>query len=150
VLQRRMRPVALVAVIFAAGYAVGRLGDAPMVASAEASPFADRVFELRTYTAPEGKLEALNARFRDHTMEFFEKHDMTNVGYWTPLEGPTAENTLVYLISHESREAARANWAAFNADSGWREVSRASQVDGRIVSNVESVFLRPTDYSPIK
>ena len=149
-LPRRVTHAALVAAIFAAGFAAGRLGDAPMVASAEASPFADRVFELRTYTAPEGKLDALNTRFRDHTMKFFESHGMTNVGYWMPLEGPTAENTLVYLIAHESREAERANWAAFNADPGWREVARASQVDGRIVSNVESVFLRPTDYSPIK
>jgi hypothetical protein len=148
-MQRRLTRFALVAAIFAAGYVVGQRNDAPLVASAEAAA-ADRVFELRTYTAPEGKLDALNARFRNHTLGFFEKHGMTNVGYWMPLEGPTATNTIVYLLAHESREAARESWAAFNADPGWREVSRASQVDGRIVSEVESVFLRPTDYSPIK
>lgn len=148
-MQRRLSRLALVTAIFAAGYAAGQLRTGELVARAEAAA-ADRVFELRTYTAPEGKLDALNARFREHTLAYFEKHGMTNVGYWMPLEGPTAENTIVYLLAHESREAARESWAAFGADPGWREVSRASQVDGRIVSNVESVFLRPTDYSPIR
>jgi len=75
---------------------------------------------------------------------------MTNVGYWMPVEGPEAENTIVYLLAHDSREAARQSWAAFGADEGWREVSRTTQLDGPIVSRVESVFLTPTDYSPIK
>ena len=109
-----------------------------------------RVFELRTYHTFPGRLDALHKRFREHTLKMFEKHGMTNVGYWMPLEGPTAGNTIVYLLAHDSREAARESWAAFGADPGWREVARASQVDGRIVSQVESVFLRPTDYSPIK
>lgn len=144
-MQRGLSRAALALAIFAAGCAVGSNANTPA-----ASAQAERVFELRTYTAPEGKLDALNARFRDHTLDYFAKHGMTNVGYWMPIEEPDASNTIVYLLAHDSREAARESWAAFNADPGWREVSRASQVDGRIVSGVESVFLRPTDYSPIK
>ena len=75
---------------------------------------------------------------------------MTNIGYWTPQDEPDSSNTLVYIIAHDSREAATANWAAFSADPEWRRVARESQVDGRIVSGVVSVFLDPTDYSPIK
>lgn len=149
-MSRVLSRTAFVAAIFATGFLVGKSSDAPLVAAAEAAAPADRVFELRTYTAPEGKLGLLEARFRDHTLKYFEKHGMTNVGYWIPVEEPGASNTIVYLLAHESREAARASWAAFSADPGWQEVSRASQVDGRIVSGVQSVFLRPTDYSPIK
>lgn len=75
---------------------------------------------------------------------------MTNIGYWVPTEGPTAENTLVYIIAHPSREAARASWAAFRADTTWQRVAKASETDGKIVSKVESVFLKATDYSPIQ
>src|SRR5260370_4295183 len=75
-----------------------------------------RIFELRTYTTNEGKLDALQARFRDHTMRIFQKHGMTNVGYWVPEDKP---NTLIYIISHPSREAAKQNWDAFRADPEW-------------------------------
>ncbi len=83
-------------------------------------------------------------------MRLFERHGITNIGYWTPQDEPNSSNTLVYIISHDSREAAATSWDAFRSDPEWREVSRASQVDGRIVSNVESVFLDPTDFSPIQ
>lgn len=149
-MQRVFRRVGLVAVIFAAGYALGHRDRNPLVASAEATVASDRVFELRTYTAPEGKLDELEARFRDHTLAYFEKHGMTNVAYWKPLDAPASENTLIYLLSHSNREAARKSWAAFSADPGWRQVSAASQANGRIVSNAESVFLNPTDYSPLQ
>src|SRR5690606_10534857 len=112
-MQRPLARFALVAAVFTAGYVAGQFRADGLVASAEAAA-ADRVFELRTYTAPEGKLDALNTRFRDHTLGFFEKHGMTNVGYWMPTEGPEAGNTLVYLLAHDSREAARESWAAFN------------------------------------
>jgi hypothetical protein len=111
---------------------------------------ANRVFELRTYTAPEGKLADLNKRFREHTMRIFEKHGMTNIGYWTPQDSPLKENTLIYVISHKSREAAKASWAAFGADPEWKKVSAESQVNGRIVAKVDSVFMDATDYSPMK
>ena len=117
------------------------------VAEAQA---AARVFELRTYTAPEGKLPDLQARFRNHTMRIFQKHGMTNVGYWVPQDAPAKDNTLIYIISHASREAAKKSWADFAADPEWKKVSAESQVNGRIVAGVVSVFMDATDYSPIK
>jgi len=109
-----------------------------------------RVFELRTYTAPDGKLEELHKRFRDHTLRIFKNHGMTNVAYFKPQDAPLSQNTLIYLISHQSRDAAKANWAAFQADPEWQKVASESQKNGKIVAKVESVFLDPTDYSPMK
>ena len=109
-----------------------------------------RVFELRTYTAPDGKLADLHARFRDHTMRIFKKHGIENIVYFAPQDAPLSQNTLIYVISHDSREQAKKNWAAFQADPEWVKVAADSQVNGRIVSKVESVFLDATDYSPIK
>ncbi len=136
-----------VAIVFGAGFLIGSTVDGIQDAEAQS---ADRVFELRTYTTPEGKLPNLQARFRDHTMEIFENHGITNIGYWTPQDEPNSANTLTYLIAHSSREAAAANWEAFLGDPEWQEVSRASQVDGRILTGVVSIFLDPLDFSPIK
>ena len=111
---------------------------------------AGRVFELRTYTAPDGKLPELQARFRNHTMRIFERHGMKNVGYWVPQDAPTKDNTLIYIISHESREAAKKSWAAFGADPEWQKVAKESQVNGKIVAGITSVYMDATDYSPIK
>lgn len=105
------------------------------------------VYELRTYTTVEGRLDALNARFRDHTMKLFEKHGMKNVIYLTPDDKP---NTLVYLLGHKSKDAAKASFAAFRDDPAWKAAREASEKDGKIVEKVESVFLTPTDYSPMK
>ena len=135
------------AIVFLAGLAVGRVQTSTPVAYA---PGDSRVFELRTYTAPEGKLPELQARFRNHTMRIFNKHNMTSIGYWVPQDAPNSQNTLIYVLAHPSREAAKKNWADFQADSEWQKVSTESQVNGRIVSKVESVFMDPTDYSPIK
>jgi hypothetical protein len=140
--SRVVSAVALLAIGFAAGS-----WNATSVALAEQ---AGRVFELRTYTAPEGKLPNLQARFRDHTIRIFNKHGMKSVGYWVPQDAPAKDNTLVYIISHDSREAAKKNWADFQADPEWKKVAAESQVDGRIVSGVVSVFMDATDYSPIK
>src|SRR5436190_8770615 len=107
-----------------------------------------KVFELRTYTTNEGKLDALQARFRDHTTRIFKKHHMTNVGYWVPQDKP---NTLIYIISHESREAAKANWDAFRADPEWQKVAKESEANGKILAKApESVYMDATDYSPIR
>lgn len=108
------------------------------------------VFELRTYTAPEGKLDALEARFRDHTRRIFDRHGLTSVGYWIPADAPQSENTLIYILRHDSREAATQSWDAFRQDPEWQRVSEESQRDGRIVSNVDSVFMNPTDFSAIR
>jgi len=109
-----------------------------------------RVYELRTYTTVEGRLEALQARFRDHTIKLFEKHGMTNVGYWVPQDEPASKNTLIYIISHRSREAAKKSWDAFRADPEWKKVQAESEKDGKIVDKVVSVFMTATDYSKLK
>jgi hypothetical protein len=111
---------------------------------------AGKVFEIRTYHTFPGRLDALHKRFRDHTMKIFEKHGMSNVGYWVPQDNPAHDATLIYVISHASREQAKANWASFIADPEWKKVSEDSQKDGKIVERIESVFVDATDYSPIK
>ncbi len=107
-----------------------------------------RVFELRTYTTPEGKLPNLLARFRNHTNYIFVKHGMKLVGYWTPTD-EGKDNTLIYILAHDSREAAKKSWAAFAADPDWKAAAAESRKNGRLVSKVVSQFLAPTDFSPI-
>ena len=107
------------------------------------------VYELRTYTTNDGKLDALNARFRDHSVGLLKKHGMESVGYWVPTDGPKSSNTLIYVIRHKSRDAAKASWAAFLADPDWKTVARESQRDGRILAKAPaSVFMDATDYTP--
>ena len=133
--------------VFAAGLLCGSVLQPGSILRAQADK---RVFEIRTYTAPEGKLEELHARFKNHTMRIFEKHGMKSVVYFRPQDAPLKDNTLIYVISHASREAAKKNWADFQADPEWIKVAAESQVNGRIVSKVDSVFADPTDYSPMK
>jgi len=130
-------------------------------ALAQAKTYGQGVFELRTYTTEAGRLDALNARFRDHTLKLFEKHGMTNVCYWnlaadqkgakSPL---VAGNTLVYLLTHKSADAAKASFDAFRADPAWVAAKEASEkkAGGSLTINdgVKSEFLVPTDYSPVK
>lgn len=114
-----------------------------------------RVFEMRTYTASPGKLDNLNARFRDHTLKLFEKHGMTNLGYFTPLAGTKgADDTLIYFLAHRSVDASKASWDAFRKDPTWTAARKASEdkAGGSLTApeGVKSVFLKPTDYSPMK
>lgn len=110
-----------------------------------------RVFELRTYTTNEGKLPDLHKRFREHTCEFFKKHGMDLIGFWTPIDEKDGKaNKLVYLLAFPSREAAKKSWDAFIADPEWQKVFKESHKNGVIVSKVESVYLEPTDYSAIR
>jgi hypothetical protein len=120
----------------------------PAIAADPAPPA--RVFEIRTYYTLPGRLDALHKRFREHTMRIFEKHGITNVAYWTPQDSPGKDNTLIYVVSHASREQAKANWAAFIADPEWKKVAEDSQKDGKIIEKIESVFVDATDYSPLK
>jgi hypothetical protein len=108
--------------------------------------FAESVYELRTYTTPEGKLDALIARFRDHTVRIFKKHNMESVGYWVP-QGPEHANTLIYLLKHPSREAAEKNWMDFQNDPEWKKVAADSGLTG---IKVERVWLTPTAFSMLK
>lgn len=119
----------------------------PVCAAAQSS---GPVYELRTYTTVEGRLDALLARFRDHTTKLFEKHGMKNIGYWVPADEPRSKNTLIYILRHESREAAKKSWEAFRKDPDWIKARTASEASGKIVEKVESIYLTPTAFSALK
>jgi len=106
-----------------------------------------RYFELRTYYAAPGKLDALNARFRDHTNKLFKKHGMDIIGFWTDAKKP---DVLVYILAYPSKEAREKSWKAFREDPDWIKAKEASEKDGKLVDKVEERYLNPTDYSPIK
>lgn len=131
-------------------FGLGLVADDVVRFAGVAEAQSNRAFELRTYTAHPGRLEALHARFAEHTVGLFERHGMTNVGYFRPDDSPLAENTLIYLLAHDTREAAEASWAAFRADPEWQGVREETQRDGPIVENVDSVFLTPTHYSRMR
>ncbi len=123
---------------------------ATLPAAAEAQA-AGRVFELRTYTTLPGRLPNLLARFRDHTIKLFEKHGMTNIGYWVPMEGQAgAGNTLVYMLAHASADAAKKSFDAFRLDPEWIKARTESEKDGKIVDKVVSVMMQATDFSRMK
>jgi NIPSNAP len=128
--------------LLGAGVFAGTLAVTP-----QAQAQATRVFEMRTYHTHEGKLDDLQARFRNHTTKFFEKHGMTNVGYWVPRDQP---NTLIYILAYPSREAATKAWDGFRKDEGWIAARTASEANGPIVAKVVSVFMDPTNYSGLK
>ena len=109
-----------------------------------------RVFEMRTYYAQPGKMQALHARFRDHTLKLFVKHGMTNIGYWSPIDAADAEKKLVYILAYPSQEAAKKSWQDFMNDPAWKKAKADSETDGPLVAKVESVFLKATDYSALK
>ena len=109
---------------------------------------AKRVYELRTYTTEPGRLPALHARFRDHTMKLFEKHGMKNEMYWVPTDEDLKDNTLIYVVSHASLDAAKKSWDAFRNDPEWKKVAAESEKDGKIVKKVEQHYMTLTDYSP--
>lgn len=130
---------------------LGLLAAALPATSAAGPPAGSRVFELRTYHAHPGRFDALNARFRDHARHFFQKHGMEVVGFWTPREGQEGHGrTLIYLLAYPSRAAAEASWKAFRADTEWTSAKAANEKDGPVVEKIESVYLDPTDYSPVR
>jgi len=107
----------------------------------------NRVFEMRTYTCNPGKLDALLTRFRDHTTALFEKHGMTNIGYWIPKDVP---HTLIYILAYPNREEATKAWKEFSSDPEWQKVRSESEANGKIVEKVDSKFMDPADFSKIK
>jgi len=106
------------------------------------------VYELRVYHAAPGKLSDLERRFREHTIQIFDRHGMKSVAYWTPLDEPEKSNTLIYILQHPSREAAAANWKSFGDDPEWKTVRDKSEANGKLVEKVDSTFLALTDFSP--
>ena len=112
----------------------------------------NRVFEMRTYHCLPGRLPALNKRFSESTCKLFKKHGMEVIGFWTPTDEKDGKNseTLVYMLAHPSRDAAKKSWEAFVNDPEWKQSKAASEADGKIIDRMESVFLNPTAYSMIK
>ena len=109
-----------------------------------------RFFEMRTYYAAPGKMTALHARFRDHTCKLFVRHGMTILGFWSPADPAEEENALVYLLAYPSREARDQSWDAFRNDPEWQKARDESERDGKLVAKIDSLFLNPTDYSPLR
>ena len=139
---------ATIVLLLAVGATVFALrGADPEKGAQKAAP---RVFELRTYTVPEGKMDALHARFRDITNKYFEKHGITVVGFWNPTDPKEAKAKLVYLLAHPNKEAAEKNWKALGEDADFRVAFAATERDGKLVEKVESVYLKPAGYSPIQ
>lgn len=129
------------------------LGGLMLLACLMASPsLADepRYFEQRIYVAHDGKFDALNQRFRDHTCRLFEKHGMELIGFWIPTDEERSKNTLIYILAYPSKEARDASWEGFMNDPEWKAAYEASHVDGPLVKSVESIFMTGTDYSAIK
>ena len=136
--------LSLVAVVsFGLGALVtARLGSAP-----KASAASNRVFELRIYHTEPGKLGDLQTLFREHTIPMFKKHGLEGVGYWVPEDKP---ETWIYILAHKSRDDAKKNWAAFQADPDWQAALKAANADGRVVEKIDSTFMDPADISPLK
>jgi len=113
----------------------------------EAMAGSAKVYELRIYHVAPGKLNELVARFRDHTDALFAKHGVKSVAYWTALDEPVKSNTFFYILEHPSREAAAANWKAFQDDSEWKAVKAKSEENGKLVDKIDSIYLTLTDFS---
>jgi hypothetical protein len=126
----------------------------PLILFAGFSSFAaaqNRVFEMRTYTCNDGKLEALKANFRDHTIEILKRHGIESIGYWVPQDPEKSKNTLIFILAHPSIEAAKKNWDAFRNDPDWKKVVADTEANnGNVVSHVDSAYMDPTDFSPLK
>ncbi|HEY6929357.1 MAG TPA: NIPSNAP family protein [Thermoanaerobaculia bacterium] len=110
----------------------------------------DRVFELRVYHTLPGRLPQLESNFRDHNVAYLKKHGIESVAYWTPQDPPAAQNTLIFIVAHDSREAAERHWGEFRSDPEWKRLAQASLASGEIVEKIDSTFLTPTDFSPMK
>lgn len=118
--------------------------------AANLKPADPRFFEMRIYTTHPGKLEDLHKRFRDHTLRLFEKHGMTNLGYWVSLDPKEeGQDELIFVLAYPSREAREQSWKKFMDDPEWKAAYEASHANGPLVTNVDSTFLKTTDYSPL-
>ena len=108
------------------------------------------VYELRLYHVKEGKIDALKARFGDHTDAIFKRHNMKSIGYWSPEDAPDSQNLFVYILEHPSRQEAEKNWAAFQADPEWQKVKKESEANGPLVDHIDRYFMDPTSFSALK
>jgi hypothetical protein len=130
-------------------FAAGSFTSTRLAQLSQVRADSNRVFELRIYHAVPGKLPALETRFRDTASKLLAKHGLNAVGYWIPEDAPPWDNTFVYILAHPSREEAKKNWEAFGADPGFQEVLKSEQAN-KLVEKVDSTFMHPTDFSPMK
>jgi hypothetical protein len=129
-------------------FAAGSLITARLAQINQVRADSNRVFELRVYHAVPGRVPALESRFRDTASKLLAKHDLRAVGFWVP-EDPAFDNTFVYILAHTSREDAKKNWDAMHADPGFQEMLKSEQAD-KTVEKIDSTFMHPTDFSPMK
>jgi hypothetical protein len=132
-------------------FAAGSLLTARLYRAQQVRADANRVFELRVYHAVPGKVPALQARFRDTVTKLFAKHDMKAVGYWVAEDAPPSDNTFtfIYILAHPSKDEAKKHWAAFQADPAFQDVMKSEQTE-KLVEKVDSTYMDPTDFSPLK
>jgi NIPSNAP protein len=128
------------------GGAAVMLGFSSLAPSSESH----HVYELRLYQVNEGKMDALIARFGNHTDAIFKRHNIKSIGYWRPEDAPFSGNMFVYILEHPSREEATKNWAAFQADPEWQQVKAESEINGPLAKHIDSYFMDPTSYSALK
>jgi hypothetical protein len=138
-----------VCAIALASFAAGSLVTARLAQVHQVRADSDRVFELRVYHAVPGKVPALESRFRDTLSQLLAKHDLKVVGYWVPEDAPASENTFIFMLAHASRVEAKKNWDAFRADPEFQEVLKSEEAN-KTVEKIDSTYLRPTDFSPLK
>jgi NIPSNAP protein len=142
-MTHQYRTAACLAIV---AFAAGAWADRAIVKAQMAS----RVFELRTYTAGDGQLDPLAQRFKSRTIPLLARHGMPLVGFWTAIDAPKSANTLVYILSHPSRDAADRSWKAFDNDPEWKALLEQAKSGPAMVKSVETMFLRGTDFSPLK
>jgi hypothetical protein len=132
-----------------ASFAAGSLITARLANINQVRADSNRVFELRVYHAVPGKLPALESRFRDTASKLLARNGLNAVGYWVPDDSPASDNTFIYLLAHRSREEAKKNWDAMRTDAGFQEMAKSEQAD-KLVEKVDSTYMHPTDFSPMK
>jgi hypothetical protein len=136
--------------IAALAFAAGSLITARVYRTEQVRADSNRVFELRIYHTVPGKTAALQAEFRDKVSKLFARHDLKAVGYWAPDDAPASDNTFIYILAHPSRDAAKEHWTAFQADPEFKEMIKGQQGDAKLVEKVDSTYMSPTDFSPMK
>ena len=146
--MRSLVTAALTVGAFACGTWFGRDVGSPTALAAE--PAASRLYELRIYTAAPGRMDALHARFRDHTLRLFQKHGIESVGYWTGVDDGQREK-LYYVVAYPDREARERRLVnGIAKDAEFLAAVAESEKAGKLTSAVESILLAPTSYSPMR
>ena len=137
-------------VLLLGAFAAGSLLTARFMTVQQARADSNRVYELRMYHTFPNRLTPLVTRFRNGEVKVFEQNHMKFMGAWVPQDAPNHENLFIYLLAHENRDAAKKNWAGFGADPDWKAIRDTSEADGKILEKVESTFMDPVDFSPLK